>query len=109
MLNPYVFRYGVAAPGAAAQSQGRSQLEIVKVAYAALRGRSINQYTAGLHALGELLKLFLLGNDIQIDRGSMAVAAVGYELLRLIQSVVKILGFIHSQHRAKLFMSKFFA
>ena len=49
VLDADVLGDGVAAPRAAAQRQRRTQHEVVQVADAALRGRRVDENTAGLH------------------------------------------------------------
>ena len=108
MLYANVLRYRVSAPGTAAQCQRRSQLEVVQIADTAVRRRSIYQNTAGFHSLcvpHHLLRLIY----IDVQRRGMAVAAVCYQTLCLIQSLVKGLGLVHSQHRRQLLMSKLLA
>ena len=109
VLDPYILRHGVAAPGAAAQGQGRCQLKVVQVADTAERGRGIHQHTAGLHLGGECVQLLLLGHSVQIYGRGMTVTAVCNQLGSLFQCVIKVLGFIHSQHRAQLFVGKLLA
>ena len=105
MLYVDIFGYGIASVGAAAQGQGGSQLEVVKVADAALGGRSIYQDTAGLHAGRMLCHFFGLGR-MDIEGGGMAVAAVLDELLGHIQGCLEILCLIQCQYRGQLLMGE---
>jgi len=70
------------APRAAAQRQRRTQHEVVQVADAALRGRRVDEDTAGLHARGEAVNQILAGDGVQVDRRGVAVAAVSNQVLR---------------------------
>ena len=108
MFNANVLRNGVAAPAAAAESERRSELEVVNVADAALRARSIDENTAGFHAGSELGYLFLLVDLIEIDGARVAVAAVGDEFLGLGEGVLDILGAIHRENGRELFVSELF-
>ena len=108
MLNANVLRYGVSAPGTAAQRQRRSQLKVVQVADTAVGRRSIYKNTAGLHSLC-MLHHFLFFIYIDVQRRGMAIAAVCYQALRLIQSLVKGLCLVHSQYRRQLLMGKLLA
>ena len=108
MFNADVLRNGVAAPAAAAESERRSELEVVDVADAALRARSIDENTAGFHARGELGYLFLLVDLIEIDGARVAVAAVGDEFLGLLEGVLDILGAIHRENGRELFVGELF-
>ena len=58
---------GVAAPGAAAQRKGGSELEVVQIADAALRGGGVDHDAAGFHLLGEAHELFALGVGVEVD------------------------------------------
>ena len=60
MFDAHVLGNGVAAPGTASQCQGRSELEVVQVADAALGGRRVDQNTAGLHGSRMLRHLLFL-------------------------------------------------
>ena len=106
MLDAHVLRHGVAAPGAAAQSQGWGQLEVVQVADASLGGGGVHQDAAGLHPLGEAVQLLPLSHRIEVDGGSVAVAAVGHQAVGLVQRVVKVLGPVHGQHGGELLVSE---
>ena len=53
VLHPNVLGDGVAAPGAAAQGQGRLHAEVVQVTDAALRGGGVDDDAAGLHGVLE--------------------------------------------------------
>ena len=53
-LTPNVLGDRVAAPGAAAQGQGRLELEVVQVADAALAAGGVDEDPAGLHGVLEL-------------------------------------------------------
>ena len=108
MFNTNVLRNGVAAPAAAAESERRSELEVVNVADTALRARSINENTAGFHAGCELSYLFLLVDLIEINGARVAVAAVGNEFLGLLEGVLDILGAIHRKNGRELFVSELF-
>ena len=108
VLDTYIFRYGVTAPGTAAQCQRRSQLEIIQVADTTVRRRRIDQDTAGFHPLGKGIQFFGFGDRIQVDAGGMAITTVRNQLLGFIQCILKILGSVHGKDRRQLFMSKFF-
>ena len=108
MLHAYVLRYRVAAPGAAAQCQRRSQLEVVQITDTAVRRRSINQDTAGFHCFCVLHNLFLL-IYVNVQGSSMSVTAVCNQTLSLYNCLVKGLSLVHSQYRRQLLMSKFLA
>ena len=83
VLNTDILGNTVAAPGAAAKRQGGRKLEVIEIADAALRGRSIDQNTAGLHTLGKLSKLLFFRLCIEINRRGMTVAAVRNQMLCL--------------------------
>ena len=108
MFNADVLRNGVAAPAAAAESERRSELEVVNVTDTALRARSIDENTAGFHAGSELGYLFLLVDLIEIDGARVAVAAVGDEFLGLGEGVLDILGAIHRENGRELFVGELF-
>ena len=108
MLNANVLRYGVSAPGTAAQCKRRSQLKVVQIADTAVGGRCIYKNTAGLHSFCMLHHLFFF-IYIDVQRRGMAVAAVCYQTLCLIQSLVKGLSLVHSQYTRQLFVSKLLA
>ena len=44
------------------EGEGGSELEVVKIADAAVGGGGVDENTAGLHALGELVDLLMLGH-----------------------------------------------
>ncbi len=107
VLNAHVLGNGVAAPGAAAQGEGRGQLEVVQVADAAEGGGGVHHNAAGLH--GRLVPgqtLLLGGMDIQ--RGGVAVAAVLNQALGLCHRVFKVLGLVHGQHGGELLVGELF-
>ena len=86
VLHAYVLRNRVAAPGAAAQCQGRKQLEVVQIADTALGRRGIDQDTAGLHSCCvHSCHLLFLGISINIEGRGVAVAAVCNQMLCLCQ------------------------
>ena len=92
---------GVAAPGAAAQREGGSHLEVIEVADAALGGGGVDEDAAGLHGLVVLLDLLLLV-DVDVEGGGVAVTAVGDEALGLGDGLVEGLGLVHAQDRGEL-------
>jgi len=108
VLDADVLRDGVAAPRAAAQRQRRTQHEVVQVADAALRGRRVDENTAGLHARGEAVNQILAGDGVQVDRRGVAVAAVSNQVLRLVERIVDVLGAVHRQHGRELLMRELF-
>ena len=108
MFDSNVLRNGIPAPAPAAESERRSELEVVDVADTALRARSINENTARFHARSELGNLFLLVDLIEIDGARVAVASVSNEFLRLLKSVLNILGAIHRENGGELFVGELF-
>ena len=92
---------GVAAPGAAAQRERGRDLEVVQVADAALRGRRVDQDAAGLHGLGVARDLVLLAR-VDVERGGVAVAAIGDEALGLGEGVVEVLRAVERERRGEL-------
>ena len=82
MFYPYVLRYGVSAPGAASQSQGRSQFKVIEIPDSAEGGGGIHKNTAGFHCGGMLCHLFRF-RRMHIEGRRVAVSAVCNELLRL--------------------------
>ena len=107
MFYVYIFGYGVAAVGTAAQRQGGRQFEIVQVTDSALGGRRIHQNTAGLHS-GRVLRHLLRLRGMDVERGSMAVAAVLNQPFGHFKSRLKIFRLIKGQHRRKLLMGEGF-
>ena len=101
VLGAHVLGDGVAAPGAAAQREGRGGLEVVEVADAALGGRGVDEDATGLHGLGVLGHLLLLRRGDE-QRGGVAVAAVRHEALGLGDGLVERLGLVHAQDRREL-------
>ena len=108
MFHSYVLGNRVAAPGTAAQSQGGSQFEVIKISDTAVGGRGIYQDTAGLHRRRVLRHLlFFIGIDIQ--RGGVSVTAVCYKLFRFCKSLVESLRLIHGKYGRKFLMGELFA
>ena len=68
MLYADVLRNGVSAPRAAAQRKRGSKLEVVKVTYAAVRRRCIDEYAAGLHCIFKLFDLVFFGYNVAVQR-----------------------------------------
>ena len=97
------------APRTATERERRSELEVVNIAYTALRRRSIDKYSAGLHCIIELLEFVFTSYRIEIDRRSVSVTAVCDEYLSLCESVVEILSLVHSEYRRELLVSERFA
>ena len=105
MFYPNVFGNRVSAPGTAAQSERRGELEVVQVADAAVGGWGVDDDAAGLHGVGVLHNLFLLGR-MDVQRSGVAVAAVLHQLLRFDECLIKILGAVHRQHWGELLVRK---
>ena len=105
VLDTHVLGNGVAAPRAAAQGEGGSQLEVVQVADTALGGGGVHQDAAGLHGSLVLGQLFLL-RHVDVQGGGVAVAAVGDEVLGLLNGLVESLGLVHGQHGGQLLVSE---
>ena len=101
VLRADVARDGVAAPGAAAEGEGRRELEVVEIADAALGGRGVDEHAAGLHGLVVLLDLLLLVN-VDVEGGGVTVAAVGDQALSLGEGLVEGLGLVHAEDRGEL-------
>ena len=101
-----VLGHRVAAPAAAAERERRGELEVVDVADAALRRRGVDEDSAGLHPSLELCKLILIVALLEVNRRCVAIAAIGNELLGLVEGVRKILRTVHRKNRRELFMSK---
>ena len=108
VLNTYVFGYAVTAPRAATQGKGRSKLEVVKVSDTTVRGRSVNEDTAGLHTSGKGIQLILFGHFVKIYGGSMTIAAIGHKMLGFVEGFTEVLCLIHSKYGRKLLVSKLF-
>ena len=108
MFHTYVLRYGVATPGTAAQSQGRSKFEVVKVTNTTLRRWSVDQDTAGLHSCCMFFHLFFL-SCVDVESGCMSITAVSYKLFSFSDCFIKSFSFVHCKYRGKFFMCKFFA
>lgn len=104
MLDADVFGNRVAAPCAAAERERRRRFEIVQVADGALRGRRIDEHTAGLHRLLPLFDLRLFGDRIDIEGGSVAVTAVRDQAFRFLHGVVEIFRAVQSEHGGKFFV-----
>ena len=71
VLDPNVLGDGVAAPGAAAQGQGRlAMLEVVQVADTALRGGGIDQRYGRSSSCARDMRadLLLLGHSVHVER-----------------------------------------
>ena len=103
-----VFADAVAAPGAASERKRRRELEVIKISDPAVRGGSVDEHAAGLHPRGEGVEPVSAGGFVEIDRGGVAVAAVGDEALRLCEGVFEVFGLIHREHRRELFVREFF-
>ena len=97
MFNANVLRNGVAAPAAAAESERRSELEVVNIADTALRARSIDENTAGFHAGSKGIEFFPLIHCIQIDGRGMAIAAIFQQALGFLNSFLE--GLLGSLNR----------
>ena len=76
VLGADVARDGVAAPGAAAERQRGRGLEVVDVADTAVRGGRVDEDAPRLHAGLEVVELFALRHDVEVDRRGVAEAAV---------------------------------
>ena len=98
MADTYILGNRVAAPAAAAQSQGGSQPEIVQVANTALGRGSIYQDTACLHLLREQIELIGGGTGAEVNCCSMAITTVLQQTLCLFYSFLEGLYPVHSQH-----------
>jgi len=107
MLYAYVLGDRVAAPRAAAECERGAEHEVVNIAYAALRGGSVDEYAAGLHARGEFVELGFFPDGIKVDRRGVTVAAVGNEMLGFSEGILYISGTVHRKHGRELFMGKF--
>ena len=108
VLDAHVLGNGVAAPGAAAQRQGGSQLEVVQVADAAVGGRSIHQNAAGFHFLRKGVQLLLPAHRVQINGSCVAVAAILDKGVRLVHGVGEVGRPVHGKHGGQLLMGKSF-
>ena len=108
VLDAHVLGNGVAAPGAAAQRQGGSQLEVVQVADAAVGGRSIHQDAAGFHFLRKGVQLLLPAHRVQIDGSCVAVAAILDKGVRLVHGVGEVGRPVHGKHGGQLLVGKGF-
>ena len=108
VFDAHVFADAVAAPAAAAEGEGGREFEVVKVADAALRGGSVDEYAAGLHTVGVFVNLGLLRHRVDIERCGVAVAAVRDEVFRLVESVLEILGSVHREHGGEFFVRELF-
>ena len=108
VLDAHVLGNGVAAPGAAAQRQGGSQLEVVQVADAAVGGRSIHQNAAGFHFLRKGVQLLLPAHRVQIDGSGVAVAAILDKGVRLVHGVGEVGRPVHGKHGGQLLVGKGF-
>ena len=119
-----VLRDGVAAPRAAAERERGRRVEVVDVAYAALRRGRVDEDAARLHAalevvelfalrhyveVLEVVELFALRHDVEVDRRGVAEAAVRDEALSLRYGVPEVRGAVHREHRRELFMRELLA
>ena len=109
VLHADVLRDGVAAPRAAAERERGRRVEVVDVAYAALRRGRVDEDAARLHVRLEVVELFALRHDVEVDRRGVAEAAVRDEALRLRDRVLEVRGAVHREHRRELFMCEFLA
>ena len=109
VLDAHVLGNGVAAPGAAAQSQGGGHLEVVQVADAAVGGGSVDDDTAGLHAVCESVQLGTGGDGVNVQGSGVADAAVTDQGVCLVQSILEGGSAVHSQNRGQLLVSELLA
>ena len=107
VLNTYVLGYAVTAPRAASKRERGSELEVVKVADTAVCGGRIYENTAGSHSAFICGKLFLLGDLVDVKRGSMTKAAVLNKLICLVKRFCEGLSLIHSKYGRELLVSEF--
>ena len=92
---------GAAAPGAGAQGQRRSRVEVVEVADAAEGGGHIDEDAGGLHPGAEGVDLLPL-RGVHIQRAAVAGAALAHQLEADVQGLLEVLGTEHAQHGAQL-------
>ena len=109
VLHADVLRDGVPAPRAAAERERRCRIEVVDVAYAALRRGRVDEDAARLHVRLEVVELFTLRHCVEVDRRSVAEAAVRDEALRLRYGVPEVRGAVHCKHGRELFMRELLA
>ena len=74
-----------------------------------MRGRGIDEDAAGFHAGGENVDFVRAVDCVHVERRCVTVTAVGNQLLRLGDRIVKAFRFVHRQHGAEFFVSKFLA
>ena len=108
VLDAHVLGHGVAAPGAAAQGEGRRHAEVIQIADATVGGGGVDQDAAGFHPGRKGVDLVLFGHGVDVQGRGVAVAAVRHQLIRLVHRVGEILGPVHSQHGGQLFVGEFF-
>ena len=105
VLHPNVLGDGVAAPGAAAQGQRRLHAKVVQVTDAAVRGRGVDDDTAGLHDVLEQADLLGLGG-VHVQRGGVARATGEHQVLGLVDGLLEVLGMVHGQDRGELLVGE---
>ena len=109
VLNTDILGNGVAAPRTAAQCEGRSKLEVVEVADTTEGRRSVNDKTASLHSLCPLVELLSLGVVVDPKNGSMTkTAVVSKQCISHIQSLVEVLGLVHTEDSGELLVTECF-
>ena len=107
VLHPNVLGDGVAAPGAAAQGQGRLHAEVVQVTDAALRGGGVDDDAAGLHGVLEQGDLLALGG-VDVERRGVTRAAGEHEVLGLVHCLLEVLGMVHGEDGGELLVAELF-
>ena len=107
MLNTNVLGNGVTAPGAAAQCEGRSKLEVVEVADATEGRRSVNDKTASLHSLSPLVELLSLGVVVDPEYGSMTKTAIVLQQgVSHIKSLIEVIRLVHAEDSGELLVAE---
>lgn len=90
-------------PRSPAQSQGRSDIEVVQVAGTTEAGRGVDQDTSCLHLQSKAVDLVFL-DGINIHCCGVASAAFIDQLSADFQSFVEVLSLVHTEQRAQLFV-----
>ena len=106
VLRPDVFRDRVAAPGAAAEGQGRGEAEVVEVADPAVGGRGVDQDARGFHLFAKQPDAIRLVILVGIQAGGVADAAHIHQLHRFLHGIGEILRPVHGERGRQLFVGK---
>ena len=107
VLDTDIFRNGISAPGAAAQCEGRCQIEVIQVTDTAVRGGCIDYDTASFHLCRKSIDFLPMLSGIHVERSCMSITAVPDELVGIRHCLFKVFRTIHCQNRRELLMGKF--